>query len=49
MPLALAMAQTFFAIALGVIALFITFFAIYVVSSTLWADRWIRHPKPKPK
>jgi hypothetical protein len=40
MPLALSMAQTFFALALGGITLFITFFALYVVSSVLWADRW---------
>jgi hypothetical protein len=33
-------AQTVFAIALGVVALGITFFTLYVVSSTMWGDRW---------
>ena len=33
-------AQTVFAVALGVIALVITFFTVYVVSSTMWGDRW---------
>jgi hypothetical protein len=42
MPLALTMAQSFFAIALGIVALFITFFAVYVVSSVFWADRWVK-------
>lgn len=35
-------AQTLFAIALGAIALLITFFALYVLSSTVWAGRWVR-------
>jgi hypothetical protein len=35
-------AQVVFAIALGSITLLITFFAIYVASSTVWGDRWIR-------
>ena len=39
---ALSMAQTFFAIALGVVAVIITAFAAYVVSTTVWADRWVR-------
>jgi hypothetical protein len=34
-------AQVIFSIALGAIALLITFFALYVASSTMWADRWI--------
>jgi len=38
-------AQVVFAIALGSVALLITFFAVYVVSSTLWGDRWIRRSK----
>lgn len=33
-------AQTVFAVALGAITLLITFFAVYVVSSTMWGDRW---------
>ncbi|HET7487559.1 MAG TPA: hypothetical protein VFJ85_06475 [Acidimicrobiales bacterium] len=39
-------AQTVFAIALGAVTLLITFFALYVLSSTVWAGRWIRR-KPK--
>jgi hypothetical protein len=35
-------AQVVFAVALGTIALLITFFAVYVTSSTLWGNRWIR-------
>jgi hypothetical protein len=35
-------AQVVFAIALGSVTLLITFFALYVASSTLWGDRWIR-------
>ena len=35
-------AQVIFAIALGSITLLITFFALYVASSTLWGNRWIR-------
>ncbi len=42
MPVALSTAQTLFSIALGVIALAITAFAVYVVSTTMWADRWVR-------
>jgi hypothetical protein len=40
MPVALSRAQTLFSIALGVITLMITGFALYVASSVLWADRW---------
>ena len=35
-------AQTAFSVALGVIAVVITVFAVYVVSSTMWGDRWYR-------
>ena len=35
-------AQVIFSIALGLIAIFITVFAVYVISSTLWSDRWFR-------
>jgi hypothetical protein len=35
-------AQVIFSIALGAIALLITFFALYVTSSTAWGDRWVR-------
>ena len=33
-------AQWIFVVALGAIALLITFFAFYVVSSTMWGGRW---------
>jgi len=45
MPLALSMAQTFFSVALGAVALLITFFALYVISTVVWADRWVRRSK----
>ena len=35
-------AQIVFSIALGAITLLVTGFALYVLSSTVWADRWIR-------
>jgi hypothetical protein len=35
-------AQTIFAIALGAITVLITCFALYVISSTTWGDRWYR-------
>ncbi len=46
MLLALTMAQTFFSIGLAVITVFIVLFAAYVVSTTLWADRWVRRRRP---
>ena len=42
MPVALSTPQTLFAIALGVITLMITGFALYVLSTVVWADRWVR-------
>ena len=33
-------AQWIFVVALGVIAVIITFFALYVLSSTMWGGRW---------
>jgi len=45
MPVALSTAQTLFAIALGVITLMITGFAVYVISTVVWADRWVRRPR----
>ena len=45
MLLALSMAQTLFAIALGCMTLLITGFAVYVISTALWADRWVRRSK----
>jgi hypothetical protein len=35
-------AQLAFSIALASITLLITFFALYVASSTRWSDRWYR-------
>ena len=34
--------QIIFSVALGSITLLITFFALYVIWSTMWADRWVR-------
>jgi hypothetical protein len=41
--LALTTAQLVFSIALGVMTLFITAFAVYVTWTTFWGDRW--YPK----
>lgn len=38
-------AQALFSIALGAMALLITGFAVYVLSSTMWGDRWVRRGK----
>ncbi|HEX2042411.1 MAG TPA: hypothetical protein VHF24_07205 [Acidimicrobiales bacterium] len=39
-------AQTVFVVALSVVALLIGAFAVYVASSTMWADRWYgRRPR----
>jgi membrane protein implicated in regulation of membrane protease activity len=38
-------AQILFSIALGAVTLLITFFALYVVSSTMWGDRWYRRAR----
>jgi hypothetical protein len=35
-------AQVLFSVALGAIALFIAFYAVYVAGSTMWGDRWFR-------
>lgn len=35
-------AQLVFSVALGVVTLLVTAFAMYVVSSTMWGDRWFR-------
>jgi hypothetical protein len=45
MPVALSTAQTLFAVALGVITLMITGFALYVLSTVVWADRWVRRKR----
>jgi len=41
--LALERAQIFFSVALGLVALLITFFAVYVAWTTMWGNRW--YPK----
>ena len=38
-------AQTLFSIALGSATLLITFFGLYVASSTMWGNRWFRRPR----
>ncbi len=40
--LALERAQIIFSVALGLVALLITFFAVYVAWSTMWGNRWYR-------
>ncbi len=44
--LAIERAQIFFSIALGLVALLITFFAVYVTWSTMWGNRWYRQATP---
>lgn len=34
--------QIIFSSVLGAITLLVVFFSIYVASSTMWADRWMR-------
>jgi hypothetical protein len=34
-------AQVLFSVALGVIALIIVAFGVFVLASTLWGDRWV--------
>lgn len=38
--LALERAQILFSVALGLVALLITFFAFYVAWTTMWGNRW---------
>ncbi len=38
--------QIVFSVALGVITLVITGFALYVVSSTMWGGRWYNRRSP---
>ncbi len=38
----MTLAQTLFAVALGGVTLLVTGFAIYVLSSTVWAGRWFK-------
>jgi hypothetical protein len=39
-------AQVLFAVALGIITLVITGFALYVASSTMWGGRWYHRRRP---
>ena len=39
-------AQVLFAMALGIVTLVITAFALYAASSTMWGDRWYRRREP---
>ncbi|HVF32221.1 MAG TPA: hypothetical protein VM933_04200 [Acidimicrobiales bacterium] len=41
-------AQVVFAAALGSIAILITLFSLYVLSSTVWGDRWVRKGGAEP-
>lgn len=41
-------AQTIFVIALSAVALVITLFAVYVLSSTRWGERWYDDPRRRP-
>ena len=41
-------AQLAFSIALATITLLITAFAVYVLSSTRWGDRWYRQDGRRP-
>ena len=36
-------AQIVFSIALGAVTLVVVAFALYVVSTAAWGDRWVRH------
>ncbi|CAG4933871.1 unnamed protein product, partial [Acidithrix sp. C25] len=36
------MAQIMFSIGLGVVSLSVVGFALFVVSTTMWGDKWIR-------
>ena len=38
-------AQWIFVVALGAISVLITFFAVYVFSSTMWGGRWYRRSR----
>ena len=41
-------AQWIFVVALGLISVLITFFAVYVFSSTMWGGRWYRTHRRQP-
>lgn len=45
----MTLAQTLFAVALGGVTLVVTAFALYVLSSTVWAGRWFRNRDAGPK
>ena len=35
-------AQLVFSIALGAVVVLVTVFSLYVISTTMWGDRWFR-------
>jgi hypothetical protein len=39
-------AQIVFSVALGFVTLLVVLFAVYVISSTAWGDRWSGHRGP---
>jgi hypothetical protein len=43
---ALVRAQVIFSVALGLVTLLITFFAVYVAWTTMWGNRWYRKGTP---
>lgn len=45
----MTLAQMLFAVALGGVTLLVTAFALYVLSSTVWAGRWFRSRGAGPK
>ena len=42
---AVSTAQMWFLVAFGAIVGLVTFFVLYVASSTLWANRWFRRSR----
>jgi hypothetical protein len=40
--LALTTAQTVFCIAFAVVVAMVSFFALYVISTVVWSDRWVK-------
>ena len=45
----MTLAQTLFAVALGGVTLLVTGFAVYVLSSTVWAGRWFKSRRSASK
>ena len=40
-------AQIVFSVALGIVSLLVVLFAVYVISSTAWGDRWSGRGRPE--